>query len=294
VQQGSEISSPRTPGSPKNYFTSDTIIQETGRSPRMAGNGKNLKNGKNINGHGSNKSPSRFDTSGFAHGGRSVSAMGGRLTGSQKGSILHEEGKNRPRTDGSPLLAGSPGKNLGKRDYVYDGQMPNLDGGQSPSHADVAASNNRALKNFAGHMIGIEHAGSTTGTGTGSKGTGTRTTSSKFGTTTGSSFWSGGAGVVSAAPASPNINKPVVEPTPSQWKIAFDKMRVELILAMRLYQSQKTKLDYAEKQKQLYMARSRQLKTDLQKAWRQLTDPQAIATKVFQEKLDMTKVVQVF
>jgi hypothetical protein len=59
-----------------------------------------------------------------------------------------------------------------------------------------------------------------------------------------------------------------------QWKIAFDKMRVELILAMRLYQSQKAKLDYAEKQKHLYMARSRQLKTDLDKAWRQLTDPQ--------------------
>jgi len=40
-----------------------------------------------------------------------------------------------------------------------------------------------------------------------------------------------------------------------QWKRGFDQMRIELMHLMRLYNIQRGKLEYAQKQKQLFQAR---------------------------------------
>ncbi|CAD7951436.1 unnamed protein product [Amoebophrya sp. A25] len=61
------------------------------------------------------------------------------------------------------------------------------------------------------------------------------------------------------------------------WKRGFDKMRVEFIQLMRMCSIQRRKLEYAEKQKKLAQVRNKKLKADLQKAWRDLSDPQRIA-----------------
>ena len=60
--------------------------------------------------------------------------------------------------------------------------------------------------------------------------------------------------------------------THDMWKRSFDQMRIELIQIMRLYNIQKTKLEYAIKQKQLYQARAKNLKADLSKAWTELSN----------------------
>eukprot|EP00392_Amoebophrya_sp_AT5.2_P002802 g2807.t1 len=57
------------------------------------------------------------------------------------------------------------------------------------------------------------------------------------------------------------------------WKRGFDKMRVEFMHLMRLHTIQRRKLEYAEKQKMLAQVRNKKLKADLQKAWRDISDP---------------------
>ena len=52
-------------------------------------------------------------------------------------------------------------------------------------------------------------------------------------------------------------------------------MRMELVGLMRLYNIQRGKLEYAQaqKQKKLFAARNKSLKSDLNKAWKELSDP---------------------
>ncbi|CAD7947877.1 unnamed protein product [Amoebophrya sp. A120] len=64
------------------------------------------------------------------------------------------------------------------------------------------------------------------------------------------------------------------------WKRGFDKMRVEFMHLMRLYTMQRRKLEYAEKQKMLAQVRNKKLKADLQKAWRDMSDPHRIAAEL--------------